>query len=53
MNNAKGEDGNWSHVVKSYEFSAEDIDQVKQYVQDNAMGATRNIPSLISLSIFV
>ena len=32
MNNVKGEDGNWSHVVKSYEISKEDIDRVKQYV---------------------
>lgn len=38
MNNVKGEDGNWSHVVKSYEFSKEDIEQVKQYVKDNGMG---------------
>ena len=38
MNNVKGEDGKWSHVVKSFEFSKEDIDQVKQYVKDNGMG---------------
>lgn len=38
MNNVKGEDGNWSHVVKSYEFSKDDIEQVKQYVKDNGMG---------------
>ena len=31
MNNVKGENGNWSHIVKSYEFSKEDIEQVKQY----------------------
>ncbi len=38
MNNVKREDKNWSHVVKSHEFSKEDIEQVKQYVQDNGMG---------------
>jgi hypothetical protein len=38
MNNVKGEEGNWSHVVKSYEFTKEDIEQVKQYVKDNGMG---------------
>ena len=42
MNNVKGEDGNWSHVVKSYEFSAEDIEQVKQYVKDNGMGNSKS-----------
>lgn len=29
MNNVKGEDGEWSHVMKSYEFSKEDIEQMK------------------------
>lgn len=47
MNNVKGEDGNWSHVVKSYEFSKEDINQVKQYVQDNGLGNSRKIDSLV------
>lgn len=54
MNNAKGEAGKWSHVVKSYELSAEDIDQVKQYVQNNAMGESWNVPSLIKfINIFL
>ena len=38
MNNVKGEDGNWSYVVKRYEFSREDIEKVKQYVKDNGIG---------------
>lgn len=38
MNNVKGEDGNWSHTVQTWEFSKEDIVQVKQYVKDNGMG---------------
>jgi len=42
MYNVKGEDGNWSHTVNSWEFSKEDIDQVKQYVKDNGMGNSRN-----------
>jgi hypothetical protein len=42
MNNTKGEAGNWSHVVCSYEFSKEDIEQVKQYVKDNGMGNAKN-----------
>ncbi|MEG0962013.1 MAG: hypothetical protein RSF88_04005 [Lachnospiraceae bacterium] len=42
MNNVKGEDGNWSHVAKSYEFSKEDIEQVKQYVRDNGMGDSKS-----------
>jgi len=46
MNNVKGEDGNWSHVVKSYEFSKEDIEQVKQYVKDNGMGNSKSIDAL-------
>jgi hypothetical protein len=49
MTNMKGEDGKWSHVEKSYEFSKEDIDQVKQYVKDNGMG---NSESVIALSRF-
>ena len=42
MNNVKGEDGNWSHVAKSCEFSKEDIEQVKQYVRDNGMGDSKS-----------
>lgn len=42
MNNVEGEDGNWSHVVNSYEFSSQDIEQVKQYVKDNGMGNSKN-----------
>lgn len=41
MNNVKGEDGNWSHTVQTWEFSKEDIDQVKQYVADNGMGNSK------------
>ena len=50
MNNMKGEDGNWSHIVKSFEFSKEEINQVKQYVKDNGMG---NSDSGIALSRFI
>lgn len=42
MNNVKGEDGKWSHTVQTWEFSKEDIDQVKQYVSNNGMGNTKN-----------
>lgn len=41
MNNAKFEDGNWSHVVQTWEFSKADIDQVKQYVLDNELGHSK------------
>lgn len=41
MNNVKGEDESWSHVAQTWEFSKEDIEQVKQYVSDNGMGNTR------------
>jgi len=42
MNNVKGEDGNWSNVVMSFEFSKEDIDKVKQFVKDQGMGNSKN-----------
>jgi len=42
MNNVKGEDGNWSHTVQTWEFSKDDIDQVKQYVLDNGLGNSKN-----------
>ena len=42
MNNVKGEDGNWSHTVKTWECSKEDIVQVKQYVKDNGMGNNKS-----------
>ena len=42
MYNVKGEDGDWSHSVKTWEFSKEDIDQVKQYVKDNRLGNSKN-----------
>ncbi|WP_031420564.1 InlB B-repeat-containing protein [Lachnoclostridium phytofermentans] len=42
MNNAKGEDDNWSHTLQTWEFTKEDIDQVKQYVSNNGMGNTKN-----------
>ena len=51
MNNVKGEDGNWSHVVKSYEFSKEDIDQVKQYVKNNGMGNSKSGNALSRFTI--
>lgn len=35
MNNVKGEDGNWSHIVKSYEFSKDDIEQIKRNAGNN------------------
>lgn len=47
MNNMKGEDGNWSHVVKRYEFSKGDIEQVKQYVSNNGMGEFTNIDAMM------
>ena len=37
MNNVKGEDGNWSHTVQTWEFSKEDIEQVKYYVKNYGM----------------
>lgn len=42
MNNVKGEDENWSHVLQTWEFSKEDIEQVKQYVSDKGMGNSKN-----------
>ena len=42
MNNVKGEDGNWSHTVQTWEFSKEDIEQVKLYAKNNGMGNTNN-----------
>jgi hypothetical protein len=47
VNNVKGEAGNWSYLVKSYEFSKEDIEQVKQYVKDNGMGKSVDERSLV------
>ena len=41
MNNVKGEDGNWSHTVQTWEFSKEDIEQVKHYVNNNGMGNSK------------
>ncbi|SEV84910.1 InlB B-repeat-containing protein [[Clostridium] fimetarium] len=53
MYNFKGEDGNWSHTVQTWEFSKEDIDQVKQYVKDNGMGNTKKRSALIQfLNLF-
>ena len=49
MNNVKGEDGNWSQVVKSYEFPEEDIEQGKQYVKGNGMGNSKNGTALLRL----
>ena len=49
MNNMKGADENLSHVVKSYEFSKDDIDQVKQYVKDNGMGNSKSNNALLRL----
>ena len=49
MSNMKVEDGNWSHVVKSYEFSKDEINQVKQYVKDNGMGNSESRNALLRL----
>ncbi|UZW13062.1 hypothetical protein OSC52_14555 [Clostridium pasteurianum] len=38
MNNVKDKDGNWSHVVQTWEFNEDDIFLVKQYVTKNGMG---------------
>ncbi|MGO5053986.1 InlB B-repeat-containing protein [Lachnospiraceae bacterium LCP25S3_G4] len=54
MNNVKGEDGNWSHTVQTWEFSKEDIVQVKQYVKDNGMGNSVDIRNLLRfLNLFI
>ena len=41
MYNVKGEDGNWSHTVQIWEFSKEDIEQVKHYVNNYGMGNSK------------
>ena len=41
MYNVKGEDGNWSHTVQIWEFSKEDIEQVKYYVNNYGMGNSK------------
>ncbi|MHB8130980.1 MAG: InlB B-repeat-containing protein [Mobilitalea sp.] len=41
MNNVKGEDGNWSHTLQTWEFSKEDIEQVKYYVKNYGMGNSK------------
>ena len=41
MNNVKGEDGKWSHTVQTWEFSKEDIEQVKYYVKNYGMGNSK------------
>lgn len=41
MNNVKGEDGKWSHVVQTWEFTKEDIDWVKEYVTNNGLGNSK------------
>ncbi|SCP98641.1 InlB B-repeat-containing protein [Anaerobium acetethylicum] len=35
MSNVKGEDGKWSHVVQTREFTKEDIDHVKQHLKNS------------------
>jgi len=53
MNNVKGEDWNWSHTVQTWEFTKEDIDQVKQYVTDNGVGNSKYGSALVQfLAIF-
>ena len=53
MNNVKGETGNWTHVVQTWEFTKDDIDQVKQYVKDNGMGDSKTGGALVQfLSLF-
>lgn len=53
MNNVIGEDGKWSHTVQTWEFSKEDIEQVKQYVKqyvkNNGMGKSRERKALYQL----
>ena len=41
MNNVKGEDGNWSHTLQTWEFSKKDIEQVKHYVNNYGMGNSK------------
>ena len=43
----KGEDGNWSHTVQIWEFSKEDIEQVKQYVKYNGIGNIKGSTAII------
>ena len=53
MNNTKGEDGNWSHTVQTWEFSKENIEKVKQYVSDNGVGNSKHGSALVQfLTIF-
>jgi hypothetical protein len=47
MYNVKGEDGNWSHTVQTWEFSKEDIEQVKQYVKYNGIGNIKRSTAII------
>lgn len=42
MNNMKGEEGNWLHVVQRWEFTKNVNEQVKQYVSDNGMGNSKS-----------
>lgn len=49
MNNVIGEDGKWSHTVQTWEFSKEDIEQVKQYVKNNGMGNLKERKTLYRL----
>ncbi len=51
MKNVKGKDGNWSHVVQTWVFTKEDIDQVKVYITYNEMGKTKNDMALLHFRV--
>ncbi len=42
MNHSKEGDGSWSNVVQTWEFSKEEIEQVKQYVSVQGIGKSKN-----------
>ncbi len=41
INNVKGKNGDWSHVVQTWEFNEDDISLGKQYVTKNGMGNSK------------
>ncbi len=41
MNNVKGKNDNWSHIVQTWVFNKDDISLAKQYVTKNGMGNSK------------
>jgi hypothetical protein len=52
MNNVKGENESWSHEVQCWEFTKEDINQVRQYVKDKGIGNSKHENALEEFSTF-